>query len=116
MDIAKRYYEGEGWKVDDVSATESFDLRCNRKGDELHVEVKGLSREAATVILTHNEVEHAREHRTALFVLSNITTSPDEDGTLVASGGDCRVFNDPWEPDDNDLTPLAYSYRLPAQD
>ena len=115
MDVAIRCYRDAGWKVDDVSATESFDLLCTRGGEELHVEVKGRSTDAATVILTHNEVEHAQDHPTALFVVSNITVRRDNSGALVASGGDCRVFKDPWEPDDNDLTPLAHSYRLPNQ-
>ena len=105
MKEAKRHYREEGWRVRDVSATESFDLRCTRDGEELHVEVKGLSGGASEITLTRNEVAHARNHRTALFVLCNITVSRDKSGTLVASGGDCLVFKDPWELDDDDLTP-----------
>ncbi len=117
MDVAMSWYRDAGWNVDDVSATESFDLLCTRGGEELHVEVKGRSTEAATVILTHNEVEHARDrnHRTELFVVSNITVSSEKDGTPAASGGDCVVYGDAWQPDDDDLTPLAYTYRLPSQ-
>ena len=115
MDRAKRYYKAKGWSVTDVSKSEPFDLFCTRDGEELHVEVKGRSTDAATVILTRNEVTHAHAHPTALFVVSNISVSRDKGGTLVASGGDCLVFKDPWEPDDNDLTPLAHSYRLPDQ-
>ena len=40
MDVAMSCYRDAGWKVDDVSATESFDLLCTRDGEELHVEVK----------------------------------------------------------------------------
>ena len=114
MDVAMSCYRDAGWKVDDVSATESFDLLCTRDGEELHVEVKGRSTDAATVILTRNEVAHAREHPTALFVVSNISVSRDKSGT-PASGGDYRVYEDPWQPNDDDLTPLAHSYRLPDQ-
>ena len=112
MDEAARCYREKGWKVEDVSATESYDLRCTRDGDELHVEVKGVTSDGSEVNLTRNEVEHARERRTALFVLSHIEVSYADDGP-EASGGNARVLC-PWRVDDGDLTALAYSYRVPG--
>ena len=53
-----------------------------------HVEVKGTTTDGAEVILTPNEVRHARENPcTALFVLSNITVERAEDGAVTATGG-----------------------------
>ena len=112
MEVAARCYREKGWKVEDVSATESYDLRCTRDGDELHVEVKGVTSDGSDVNLTRNEVEHARERRTALFVLSHVEVSYTGDGP-EASGGDARILC-PWRVDDGDLTALAYSYRLPG--
>jgi hypothetical protein len=59
---AVRFYQAEGWAVEDVGSTESFDLRCTREGvNERHVEVKGTTGIGETVILTRNEVLHAHE-------------------------------------------------------
>ena len=88
MNMATEFY-GKAWTVEDVHGSESYDLIC-RRGDEVkHVEVKGTTTDGAEVILTPNEVRHAREHpRTALFVLSNITIERAEDGTVTAAGGE----------------------------
>ena len=113
MEVAARCYREQGWKVEDVSATESYDLRCTRDGDELHVEVKGTTGAGAVVTLTPNEVEHARERRTALFVLSHIEVSYTDGGEPTASGGRECVL-DPWDIDgEGELRPSEYRYRLP---
>ena len=78
--------------------------------------MKGLSAGGSEVMLTRNEVTHAREFpRAALFVLSHIEVSYDDTGNPVADGGVPHVC-DPWNIDDGELTPLAYSYRLLPQD
>ena len=113
MEEAARYYREQGWKVEDVSATESCDLRCTCDGDELHVEVKGTTGAGAVVTLTANEVEHARERRTALFVLSHVEVSYTDGDEPVASGGRECVL-DPWDiGGEGELRPSEYRYRLP---
>jgi Protein NO VEIN, C-terminal len=106
MNAATEFY-GKDWDVEDVHATESYDLIC-RRGDEVkHVEVKGTTTDEAEVILTPNEVTHARETPcTALFVLSGITVERAEDGTVTATGGKHRCY-DPWRLDDGTLTPVG---------
>ena len=100
--------------VEDVHGSESYDLIC-RRGDEVkHVEVKGTTTDGAEVILTPNEVRHAREHpHTALFVLSNITIERAEDGTVTAAGGESHLY-DPWRLDDGTLTPVGFRYQVPV--
>ena len=58
---ASEHYSDLGWSVGDVSLSESYDLRCTRQGEELHVEVKGTTSQGERVLLTRNEVAHARE-------------------------------------------------------
>jgi Domain of unknown function (DUF3883) len=113
MNIATEFYS-KTWDVEDVHGTESYDLIC-RRGDEVkHVEVKGTTTDGAEVILTPNEVRHARENEyTALFVLSNIRVERAEDGTVTATGGKCHPY-DPWRLDDGTLTPLGFRYQVPA--
>ncbi|HSF87711.1 MAG TPA: DUF3883 domain-containing protein [Acidimicrobiia bacterium] len=98
--------------MEDVSAKESFDLRCTKGGDELCVEVKGSTGDGSEVALTRNEVKHARESPTALFIMSGITLRYDDDGQPFGEGGVPRVI-DPWVIDRHGkLEALAYSYRL----
>jgi hypothetical protein len=112
MNLATEFYS-KAWDVEDVHGTESYDLIC-RRGDEVkHVEVKGTTTDGAEVILTSNEVKHAREYPcTALFVVSDITVGRAEDGTVTATGGKHQCY-DPWRVADGTLTPLGFRYQVP---
>ena len=115
MEEARRHYLEKGWNVEDVSAAESYDLRCTRGGDELHVEVKGATGAGAEVTLTANEVEHARRRRTALFVLAHIAVTRADGGEPDASGGQPCVL-DPWDiGKEGELHPSEYRYHLPGR-
>jgi hypothetical protein len=114
MNDAAKFY-GDSWNVEDVHGRESYDLVCRRGDQELRVEVKGTTTDGAEVILTPNEVEHARsfEH-TALFILSNIKLERADDGAVLATGGVRHVL-DPWSIDNGTLKPIGFRYQ-PAQD
>lgn len=63
MAVAMAHYEGQGWRVSDVSATQPCDLYWLRgmgagEGDreELRVEVKGTTTVGGQVLLTRGEV------------------------------------------------------------
>jgi hypothetical protein len=112
MKAASEFY-GEDWDVEDVHGNQSYDLVCRRDGKVKHVEVKGTTTGGTEVILTPNEVRHAREYQgTALFILSNIVVERSEDGIVIARGGDTRVY-DPWSMDDGMLLPLGFRYQCP---
>lgn len=106
-------YESRGYEVTDVGSFESYDLRCEKPNEELHVEVKGSTTGAVTVHLTANEVSHNRSYDpTALFVVRNITVH-DEGGSFECSDGDAHVI-DEWTPSEDDLESVAYRYRVPG--
>ncbi|MHB8597161.1 MAG: protein NO VEIN domain-containing protein [Ktedonobacteraceae bacterium] len=114
MQTAKIYYEELGWAVTDVSATCSYDLVCKRNNrEELHVEVKGTTSDGQQILLTRNEVEHARYRypHVALFVLANIKIEKTSTGGIRPGGGE-RHLLEPWNVDDGMLTPLAYAYKI----
>lgn len=112
MNLAAEFYS-KAWDVEDVHGRESYDLICRRGDEEKHVEVKGTTTDGAEVILTPNEVKHAREYPyTALFVISNITVRRAQDGTVTATGGNHHRY-DPWRVDDGILTPLGFRYQVP---
>ena len=109
--LAIRHYREKGWEVEDVGASKSYDLRCTRGTDELHVEVKGTTGLGETVILTRNEVLHALEWHpnVDLFVVTEIRVEGRESDHPVACGGVAQVCPN-WRPVDEALTPMGYEY------
>ncbi len=107
MEQATAFYVDEGWVVDDVSSSRSYDLHCARRGAELHVEVKGTTGLGERVLLTRNEVNHAREAfpNTALVIVTNILVKGGQ-----ATGGKMSVYS-PWDVDAGVLTIVAMSWE-----
>lgn len=111
MNEALLYYSKLG-KVTDTSRTASFDYVVEISGVSWHVEVKGTSGDPREILLTPNEVQHALEYpHVALFVLSNIEVTRDEQGDVIACGGKRAIFH-PWLLDQAQLSPIGYRYRL----
>jgi len=112
MARAEAHYRAHGWDIEDVSARCPYDLRCTKMGHiALHVEVKGTTGTGVEVLLTPNEVDHAREHypNVALFVVAAIRVEAS-DG---CAGGRDTIF-EPWDIDSGMLTPVGYSYAVPT--
>lgn len=99
-------------QVVDVSATKSFDLLCRSADETLHVEVKGTTSDGATVVLTRNEILHARTEypRVALYVISWIDLSLGG-GKPLATGGILTRY-EPWTIDHFELLPLSFQCYL----
>lgn len=112
MDKATTYY-GTSWHINDVHANSSYDLKCTKLGMEKHVEVKGTRSDGMQVLLTPNEVTHAREYPdVALFIVYGVEVDRTEDGEVVVSGGAVRKL-DPWIIDDGAAVPVGYKYEVP---
>lgn len=111
MQEAKKFFTKKGYQVEVWG--KPYDLHCTKGDETLFVEVKGSTGPATEVILTKNEVKHAREHagQTALFIVDSIEIHGEGEAAR-ASGGTRRVFN-PWIPAEEDLTPISYWYRVP---
>jgi len=112
MQVAIEHLSRSWDHVVDVSSTESFDLLCRSASEMLHVEVKGTTSDGATIVLTRNEVLHARNEypRIALFVVSWIDLSLRGDSP-VATGGVLTRY-EPWKVDNFELVPLSFQCRL----
>jgi hypothetical protein len=108
MTAAKKHFQDKGFKVKDVSAKRPYDLLCTKGNREIHVEVKGTTTDGEKIVLTNNEVKHACETKNscALFVFHSISIK----GT-VTSGGQQDII-DPWELQNEHLTPVSYTYRI----
>ncbi len=114
--VATDYLVGQGFKVADVGATQSYDLDARRGEERLYVEVKGTTTKwssgSSEIIVTKNEVDlHVREYpNNMLLIVSQIVldrsvTPPS------ASGGELRVIH-PWEVKPPNLTPVTYRYLV----
>jgi len=112
MDRAIAYYSRR-WKVTDVHANHPFDLECRRGSDVLYVEVKGSTTRGDAVIVTPNEVKHARTHHphTELFVLSEIVVDDAATTSPHARGGK-ESRHSGWGTDDSRLRPVGFEYRI----
>jgi hypothetical protein len=110
MAVARQHFEALGWDVIDTSSGNCYDLACRKGSRELRVEVKGTTGAGENVLLTRNEVAHARTFPDlALVVVSRIELS--RGAAPSASGGSKRV-EEPWRIDMGELSPLAYEYSL----
>jgi hypothetical protein len=112
MRRALEHYSRVWPDVRDVSATEPFDLLCLGGGRQLRVEVKGTASSGDCVLLTRNEVRHARAYRgqVALFLVSHV----EIDSQGAARGGRIVQFV-PWDIDLNRLEPIVYECYLAAE-
>jgi hypothetical protein len=115
VDLAKQHYEQRGYSV--KVEGKPYDLLCTCEGrDSIYVEVKGTQGLGLEVLLTPNEVTHAREHKEqmALFVVSGITVSCVENGVPSATGGAVAIY-EPWDIDSGELHTLGYSLTITKQ-
>lgn len=123
MALAADLLQVEGWTVDDVSRSQSYDLRCSRDdGTRLFVEVKGTVGRGDGVLVTAAEVAFARANaeEMALIVVTGIAVKAADDGgrsatndrqSISASGGNVRLIS-PWSPAPDDLQPVSYLCRV----
>lgn len=113
MKLATEHFCEQGWQVEDVSKYESYDLLCTRLNEELYVEVKGTTSAGVDVMLTAQEVIHAKQHypKTALLVVSQIKLINSASG-LEAIEGQKKLYQ-PWLIDDDRLRALSYKYQVP---
>ncbi|MFJ7997865.1 protein NO VEIN domain-containing protein [Streptomyces sp. NPDC096310] len=112
--MAVTHYERQGWAVERIG--KPYDLHCTRAREERRVEVKGTTGAATSVELTTNEVEHARNprHTVDLYVVSDIVVDAHS-SDYAMSGGRVAHFED-WYPEEKDLRPRRFEYRLPFAD
>ena len=122
VDLAIAHYKAKDFFVRELG--KPFDLECHPQSDAaserrvVHVEVKGTVGSGTKVHLTRNEVKDAQcsgAWRSDLFIVSGISLGRNStNDEWRASGGSIRWFPD-WTPDDADLTPTDYDYRVPVQ-
>ncbi|WP_194165918.1 DUF3427 domain-containing protein [Shewanella sp. YLB-07] len=112
MDVARKHYADLGYEVRDTSNQKPYDFECENTREIRRVEVKGTTMDPSKVNLTYNEVMSAREDicETDLFIVYAIIVEKlDEE--YSTSGGLIKRINN-WFPENDDLTPTAYTYSV----
>lgn len=111
MEAATEYYEQQGFHVEPKG--KPYDLKCDRKGETIYVEVKGTTGLGNKVFLTSNEVEFAEQHQKtmALFVLHSIEITGTSKDYRPCVGIRRVIF--PWNPKALSLKPISYQVTLP---
>ncbi|WP_431235127.1 protein NO VEIN domain-containing protein [Mycolicibacterium psychrotolerans] len=116
MTLTRDHFESQGWVVSDDSANQSYDFEISKNGHRRRVEVKGTQSAGRQVLLTANEVDHARERYPAviLAIVSGIqVVASAESGDLKAAGGSLHLV-DPLDVDSGSLKPITFMYGPPT--
>jgi hypothetical protein len=113
MDVVRKHFKSQGWRLEDTSTRRSWDYEATRGDEQIRIEVKGTTGVGTHVQLTAGEVINALSYPgCVLGVVFDIvldTSGPEP----VASGGQFHLIQ-PWELDESHLRPLAYEYRVPG--
>ena len=113
MQVARQIYEQEGWMVVDKSLSQPFDLLATKRNERRFIEVKGTTGNGDSVILTRNELKHARDNHleSVLIVVSGIIIGEAE-GIWNANGGETKVHFFPWVILDSKLEATEFRYTI----
>jgi hypothetical protein len=100
-------FRKDGFIVEDVGSTRSYDVSCRKNGRELRVEVKATTTAGEQVMLTPREATLSGDR--ALYVLHSVKMKRSK-----LSGGTVRIIR-PWTIKRAALKPIGYVYALPGQ-
>lgn len=116
MNVVVGLYRREGYDLQDVSATQPWDLTATHpERRTVHVEVKGTSGAGDGVIVTGGERRHAEQAGgygavPALVIVSGIKL--ERGSSPSADGGTVTVRHEPWDVDsDGTWTATVWRYE-----
>ena len=114
MEVAKEYYESNGYKVKDCSMQRGlgYDYLCSKTKEVIEVEVKGTTGNLDKVIITRNELNNALNsmNRTDLFIVHSINFEITQEKVNGVNGITHVVKH--WKPKKQDLEPLTFNYFI----
>lgn len=111
MERARAHFAALGYEVEDHSDRASYDLLARKNDEQVWVEVKGTRGDGSAVLVTANEVEHARSHHPHLALVVVMGISFRREPKPTATGGEVVVYW-PWDPDEHRCVPTAFRCDL----
>jgi hypothetical protein len=111
QDRLMNHYRDLGWTVTDTRQNRPYDAVADNGTERIYLEAKGTQSQGDSVIVTPNEVQHARRHPGAcvMGVWSGMSVV---DGVVDRKAGDFRIL--PFRPEDQDLRPRDFDWMLPG--
>jgi len=111
QDRLMQQFRDDGWVVTDTRHNRPYDAEAVKDGKTIYLEAKGTQSRGESVIVTRNEVEHARSHpdECLLGVWSGIRIDDDE---VDPESGEFRLLD--FDPDAGELKPRDYDWWLPG--
>ncbi len=103
-------YRDLGWTVTDTRHNSPYDAVADKGTERIYLEAKGTQSRGDSVIVTRNEVNHARKHPGAWFI-GIWSDRRMMDGVVDRGSGKFRVL--PFSPDDQDLRTRDFDWMLP---
>lgn len=110
QDRLMSYFRDRGWTVTDTRQNRPYDAVADKGAERIYLEAKGTQSRGDSVILTRNEVYHARHHPGA-WVMGVWSDVKLVDGVVDRRSGKFRVL--PFSPNDEDLRPRDFDWILP---
>jgi hypothetical protein len=111
QDRLMRHYRDCGWAVTDTRQNHPYDAEAVKGAERIYLEAKGTQSRGDSVILTRNEVDHARQHP-GLCMMGVWSGIRFVDGAVDPGAGVFRIL--PFNPDDGQLLPRDFDWTLPG--
>lgn len=111
QDRLMRYYRDLGWTVTDTRHNRPYDAEAVRGADRVYLEAKGTQSRGDSVIVTRNEVDHARQYA-GLCMMGVWSGMRLVDGEVDPEAGDFRIL--PFNPDAGQLSPRDFDWTIPG--
>ncbi|HKW74685.1 MAG TPA: DUF3883 domain-containing protein [Terriglobales bacterium] len=112
MSKARSVLTAKGYrKFQDTSKFKPYDYICQRDSKRFFVEVKGTQTSGKTLILTKGEVDHIRHSPSQCILVLVHGVSVSGTQTIRVGGGLVQI-KELWNPDEGDLIPISYSWRV----
>jgi hypothetical protein len=104
------YYRDRGWIVTDTRHNRPYDAVADKGMERIYLEAKGTQSRGDSVIVTPNEVNHARQHpgECVMGIWSDMKLV---DGVMDRGSGKFRIL--PFSPEDQDLRPRDFDWAPP---
>lgn len=111
QDRLMRHYEDQGWTVTDTRQNHPYDAVAVRGAELIYLEAKGTQSRGDSVIVTRNEVDHARRHpgRCVMGMWSEMRIS---DGIVDPRAGRFETFC--FDPDEGQLRARDFDWTIPG--
>jgi len=112
QDRLMSYFRDRSWAVIDTRQNRPYDAVADKGAERIYLEAKGTQSRGDSVIVTRNEVNHARQHPGAC-VMGVWSDMKLVDGVVDRGSGKFRVLR--FSPNDEDLRPRDFDWILPDE-